>query len=120
LQLAVGEHVEVGERDTEWPEFVTAYYGSGWVPARHLSASSGTAVVQRPYDTTELPTKHGDVLDVLAEDLASGWLWCRGPEGGEGWVPAKTVEISAEQAAIDRSARVPQADRCAGCLPRQR
>ncbi|HEU5265589.1 MAG TPA: SH3 domain-containing protein [Jatrophihabitans sp.] len=44
-----------------------------------------------PYDTTELPTQRGDVLEVLAEDLASGWLWCRGP-GGEGWVPAKTVE----------------------------
>jgi len=94
LRLAVGEHVEVGERDREWPEFVfvTASHGSGWVPARHLSASSGTAVVQTPYDTTELPTQHGDVLEVLAEDLTSGWLWCRGPGGDEGWVPAKTVE----------------------------
>jgi len=93
LRLTISEQVEVGERDTEWPEFVfvTAVHGAGWVPARHLSASSGTAVVLTPYDTTELRTQRGDVLEVLAEDLTSGWLWCRGP-GGEGWVPAKTVE----------------------------
>lgn len=94
LRLTVGERVEVGERDSEWPEFVfvTAAHGSGWVPARHLSASSGTAIVQTPYDTTELATQPGDVLDVVDEDLMSGWLWCRGPGGHEGWVPAKTVE----------------------------
>jgi hypothetical protein len=94
LRLAVGERVEVGERDSEWPEFVfvTASRGSGWVPARHLSAPSPTAVVQTPYDTTELPTQSGDILEVLEEDLTSGWLWCRGPGGQEGWVPAKTIE----------------------------
>jgi hypothetical protein len=94
LRLTVGERVQVGERDSEWPEFVfvTASHGSGWVPARHLSASSGAAVVQTPYDTTELPTRSGEVLEVLDEDLTSGWLWCRGPGGREGWVPVKTVE----------------------------
>jgi hypothetical protein len=58
LQLAVGERVEVGDRDSEWPEFVfvTASHGTGWVQARHLSGTSGTAVVQTAYDTTELPT----------------------------------------------------------------
>ena len=87
LQLAVSERVQVGDRDTEWPEFVfvTAARGSGWVPARHLSAASGNAAVTTPYDTTELPTQAGDVLDVLAEDLPSGWLWCRSRSGREGW-----------------------------------
>lgn len=82
LRPAVGEHVEVGARDTEWPEFVfvTAADGSGWVPARHLSARSAAAVVLTP--------RH----DRVAEDLISRWLWCRGPVGGEGWVPAMTVE----------------------------
>lgn len=94
VRLTVGEHVDAGERDTEWPEFVfvTASHGSGWVPARHLSAPSGTAVVLRAYDTTELPTQRGDVLEVLTQDLTSGWVWCRGPGGAEGWVPVKTVE----------------------------
>ena len=86
--------MDVGERDTEWPEFVfvTASHGSGWVPARHLSASSGTAVVTTAYDTTELPTHIGEILEVVTEDLTSGWLWCRSAEGREGWVPVKTVD----------------------------
>ena len=96
LQPVIGEWVEVGERDTEWPElvFVTAAHGSGWVPAPHLSAGSGTAVVQTAYDSTELPTQVGDLLEVVAEDLASGWLWCRSGDGREGWVPIKTLEVA--------------------------
>jgi len=96
LQLAVGERVLVGDRDSEWPEFVfvTAAHGTGWVPARHLSASSGAGVVQTPYDTTELRTEIGDVLKVVVQDLESGWLWCRSRNGREGLVPAKTLEIS--------------------------
>jgi hypothetical protein len=94
LRLAIGDRVEVGQRDTEWPEFVfvTAEHGSGWVPARHLSASSGTAVLTTSYDTTELPTHVGDLLEVLAEDDASGWLWCRSGDSREGWVPINTLE----------------------------
>ena len=86
--------MQVGERDTEWPEFVfvTALGGSGWVPARHLSQSSGEVVVIAAYDTTELPTAAGDVLEVVAEDRRSGWLWCRSSNGREGWVPVRTVD----------------------------
>jgi Variant SH3 domain len=96
LQLLDGERVDVGDRDSEWPEFVfvTASHGAGWVPARHLSATSGTAVVEIEYDTTELPTQAGDVLDVVAQDLTSGWLWCRAPDGREGWVPINTLEAA--------------------------
>lgn len=96
IQLVPGDAVEAGERDTEWPEFVfvTAPGGSGWVPARHLSGPSGPVMVTTAYDTTELPTQVGDVLDVLAEDLASGWLWCRDKNGREGWVPIRTVEAA--------------------------
>jgi SH3 domain len=93
LRLAVGDAVDVGERDTEWPAFVfvTCDAGSGWVPRRYLSASSGRAVVRTAYDTTELPTTVGQVLDVVGEDLESGWLWCRSADGREGWVPVRTV-----------------------------
>jgi Variant SH3 domain len=96
LQLVDGERVDVGDRDSEWPEFVfvTASHGTGWVPARHLSATSGTAVVQIAYDTTELLTHAGDVLEVVAEDLTSGWLWCRAHDGREGWVPINTLEAA--------------------------
>ncbi|MBD8868858.1 SH3 domain-containing protein [Nocardioides donggukensis] len=96
LRLAVGEHVKVGERDTEWPEFVfvTTHHGSGWVPARRLSTASGSAVVRAAYDTTELPTEAGERLEVVAEDRESGWLWCRSSRGREGWVPVKTLNVS--------------------------
>jgi len=94
LQLAVGDQVSVGQRDGEWPEFVfvTSARGSGWVPARHLTTDTGPATVRTAYDTTELPTQAGDVLYIVAEDLISGWLWCRSRAGREGWVPINTIE----------------------------
>jgi Variant SH3 domain. len=94
LRLAVGERVTVGERDGEWPEFVlvTCAAGTGWVPARHLSAASGAAMVETAYNTSELATQEGDLLQVVTEDLISGWLWCRSRDGREGWVPLDTVE----------------------------
>ena len=94
IRIAPGDEVTVGERDTEWPAFVfiTTPGGTGWVPARHLSRPSGRAVVITAYDTTELPTQVGDVLEILTEDLVSGWLWCRSGTGREGWVPVRTLE----------------------------
>ena len=94
LQLAAGERVAVGDRDSEWPEFVfvTASRGTGWVPARYLSETSGSALAQTAYDTTELPTHAGDVLEIVAEDVISGWLCCRACDGREGWVPIKTLD----------------------------
>jgi len=50
--------------------------------------------VQPAYDTTELPTRANDVLEGVAEDLISGWLWCRSPDGCEGWMPATTLEAA--------------------------
>jgi SH3 domain len=93
IQVVAGQQVQVGDRDSQWPEFVyvTTTDGSGWVPARHLSAPSGTAVVVTGYDTTELATRTGELLDVLDEDLRSGWLWCRSAAGEQGWVPVNTV-----------------------------
>jgi GNAT superfamily N-acetyltransferase len=93
IQLSPGASVTVGERDTEWPAFVfvSAEQGTGWVPARHLAIDGETAVVVTAYDTTELPTTSGERLDVVARDDLSGWLWCRGGDGREGWVPDRTV-----------------------------
>ncbi|MBJ7608854.1 MAG: hypothetical protein JF887_05420 [Candidatus Dormibacteraeota bacterium] len=95
FRLDVGDRVQVGERDTEWPEFVfvTATHGSGWVPARHLSHPLAAAGVEVPYDITELATAPGEVLDVVMADDLSGWLWCRSSRGGEGWVPARIDAI---------------------------
>ena len=83
----------VGDRDTEWPEFVfvTAPQGTGWVPARHLSSDYGAAVVEVAYDTTELPLAAGQEVTVLERDDASEWWWCRNEEGSEGWVPSRSL-----------------------------
>jgi hypothetical protein len=96
LSLAAGDVVRVGRRDTDWPAFVfvTAEAGSGWVPARHLSSDNGEAVVTEPYNTQELATFEGQIVEVVERDDESGWLWCRSGDGSEGWVPcAKLDEV---------------------------
>ena len=94
LQLAAGEPVIIGEHDEEWPEFVfvTSAAGSGWVPGRHLSASSGAAIVEIAYDTTELAVSAGQQVTVVDRDDGSGWWWCRNDAGDEGWVPMAVLE----------------------------
>lgn len=95
LRVTPGQQVQLGERDTTWPEFVfvTADGGSGWVPARHIEAGMGASGVLRiAYDTTELPTAAGDELTVLETDEISGWSWVRSASGREGWVPNSTIE----------------------------
>lgn len=93
IQITPGERVEVGDRDSDWPEFVfvKTRSGSGWVPARHLSASQGPAIVLNAYDTTELRTVIGERLEVVGPDPVSGWTWCRNTAGEEGWVPDRTL-----------------------------
>jgi SH3 domain-containing protein/variant SH3 domain-containing protein len=96
LSLASGDVVTVGRRDEDWPAFVFVMtaQGSGWVPSRYLSASAGRVVVETPYDTTELATRSGEILEVIDRDDESGWLWCRSTDGREGWVPSRSVEAT--------------------------
>lgn len=93
IRLEVGERVVLGERDSEWPAFVfvTAQNGSGWIPERHVDRQGASGVITEAYDTTELATDEGEELEVLHEDLASGWLWCRATTGREGWVPERSL-----------------------------
>jgi hypothetical protein len=55
-----------------------------------LEGDHGTTVM--PYDTTELPTDVGEMLEIVVEDRKSGWLWCRSTVGREGWVAINTVD----------------------------
>lgn len=93
FEFPVGAAVTIADRESDWPAFVFARTaaGEGWVPARYLSAASGDAVVDTPYDTTELATNEGEWLTVVDRDDESGWLWCRNAAGREGWVPSRTV-----------------------------
>jgi hypothetical protein len=94
IQVAAGQQVQVGERDTTWPAFVfvTTGEGSGWVPWRYVDTDSAPAVMLAPYDTTELPAQAGDVLTVVVRDDPSGWIWVRDCRDREGWVPGDSVE----------------------------
>jgi hypothetical protein len=93
MRVDIGDRVVVGERDSDWPAFVfvTSDSGRGRVPLRYLSRARPVAVVNTPYDTSELPLNEGDVIEVVREDRASGWLWCRSLDGRQGWVPATTL-----------------------------
>ncbi|GAB3151409.1 SH3 domain-containing protein [Microbacterium neimengense] len=93
LSVLPGERVTVGERDTEWPAFVfvTTTNGSGWVPARHIDIDGAAGIVRTGYDTTELAARAGDVVEILADDIESGWSWCCDAAGREGWVPNRTL-----------------------------
>jgi uncharacterized protein YgiM (DUF1202 family) len=94
VQLVAGERVDALERSSQWRElvFVTAERGAGWVPVRSLSGSSGMVTVRSAYDTTELATTAGERLEVIDENVRSGWLWCRAGSGSEGWVPLNTLD----------------------------
>jgi len=98
IQVAPGQQVRVGQRDTEWPAFVfiTTRNGAGWVPERYLDTSSDPAVALTAYDTTELATTAGEELTVIERDDPSGWAKVRNAAGSEGWVPLRTVEAIPE------------------------
>lgn len=94
IRLDTGDEVTVGRRDTRWPAFVfvTSPSGEGWVPARHLSAEAGTAVLLVPYDTTELKLAPDEEVTVIERDDVSGWWWCGRADGTEGWVPVAALD----------------------------
>ena len=103
IQLEVGERVEVGERDKEWPAFVfvTTRRGSGWVPERHLAREGSAAVIREPYDTTELPTHEGEELEVILEDQrAAGCGVARGTDETDGSRTGRS-RASRDQAAAE-------------------
>jgi hypothetical protein len=89
LRVSVGDQVQVGERDDEWPAFVfvTAGGGTGWVPVRYIE----DGIVVAAYDTTELRAAARDVVEVIVDDPESEWAWCRDARGDEGWIPHRAL-----------------------------
>ncbi|WP_243226533.1 SH3 domain-containing protein [Microbacterium sp. CIAB417] len=61
------------------------------MPARHIDIDGTAGMVRTGYDTTELPARAGDVVEILADDAESGWSWCRDATGREGWVPNRAL-----------------------------
>ncbi|WP_083379141.1 SH3 domain-containing protein [Boudabousia tangfeifanii] len=96
IQVQVGQKVHVGQRDTDWPEFVfvTTGEGQGWVPARYLEIDGSDGVVLVEYDTTELAASKGEQVELVVDDAQSGWAWCRNSQGEEGWIPHRCLGLA--------------------------
>ena len=94
IQVASGDRVTLGDRDTEWPEFVWTALASGlggWVPSALYDAERGEASALQDYDTRELDADIGDAL-TLHHELAD-WWWATNASGTSGWIPARAIEI---------------------------
>jgi hypothetical protein len=94
IRMQAGERVTLGDRDTEWPEFVWTALASGlggWVPTALFDAERGQASALQDYDTKELDADPGDEL-VLHRELA-GWWWAENARGESGWIPTRKLEL---------------------------
>jgi hypothetical protein len=90
LQLAKGDSVRLGPKDTSWPGWIWAISEDGrgsFVPEDHLKISTDatTAVVKKAFNARDLSVKKGETITALRE--VNGWLWCQNAEGTEGWLP---------------------------------
>jgi SH3-like domain-containing protein len=97
VRFARGEAVQVGARDSDWPEFLWATDAggrSGWVHQRYLDGPSGAARAVRDYTAQELDADAGEAVQLIEE--AGGWWWCENTRGAQGWLPAHDLRIGTE------------------------
>lgn len=90
LALRIGQEVQVGRKDVDWPGWVwvTAEGGRGsYVPEDILiPVNAETARVQQAFQAHDLSVKKNDQVTSLRE--VKGWHWCKDAAGNEGWLPA--------------------------------
>jgi hypothetical protein len=94
IQVAQGDAVTLGERDSDWPQFVWTTLASGlggWIPSVLFDRELGAATAQKDYDTRELDADIGELLK-LHYDMA-GWWWAENSHGASGWIPARAIQI---------------------------
>ena len=94
IQVAPGDAVTLGERDSDWPQFIwTTLTGGlgGWVPSQLFDRDHGDATAQHDYDTRELDADICNRL-VLHREMAD-WWWAENTRGASGWIPARALQI---------------------------
>ena len=94
IRIATGDPVTLGERDSDWPNFVwtTLAQGlGGWIPAVLFDNEVGEATALGDYDTRELATDIGEIVRVHREQ--EGWWWAENASGETGWSPARALEL---------------------------
>ena len=97
IRVSAGDSVTLGERDSDWPQFVWATLAQGlggWIPAALFDRDTGTATALDDYDTRELATRIGESINVHYEQ--EGWWWAENANGESGWIPARAIELIEE------------------------
>jgi SH3-like domain-containing protein len=100
VRFARGERVQVGARDTEWPEFLWATDAagrSGWVHQSYLDGDHGDVAAARDYSARELHADAGQQVRLI--EPAGGWWWAEDARGEQGWLPARDLRIADDTAA---------------------
>ena len=94
IRVEPGDNVTLGERDSEWPQFVWTALATGlggWMPTVLFDRDQGEAIAMQPYDTRELDADEGESL-VLHHELAD-WWWAENMQGTSGWIPGRVLRI---------------------------
>lgn len=97
IGFVAGEVLVLGQRDSEWPEFIwtTDPRGrSGWTPLSVIERDAAPIVARSDYSARELDADAGDVITLLSE--TGGWWWAQHPAGAPGWIPARDLDILEE------------------------
>jgi hypothetical protein len=102
IQLARGDKVSLGKRDSDYPGWVWATSSvsgkSGWVPEQLLKTRGDEGEALRDYSAKELSVEEGDIVTVLEELL--GWARIESSSGEVGWIPARHLARSLGQGDI--------------------
>jgi hypothetical protein len=99
LRFGAGESVELGARDTDWPEFIWAtdrHGRSGWAHESFLDRDHGIAIARRDYTARELDAASGERVRLIEQ--AGGWWWTENTRGEQGWLPARDLDIERNEA----------------------
>jgi hypothetical protein len=95
ISVSIGEKVQVGGRDTDWPSWLwctNSQQKSGWVAERVLDLhDDGTATVRQDYNSIELTVVSGE--KVTGFEQFEGWMWCHNENHEAGWIPLSHVIV---------------------------
>jgi hypothetical protein len=93
LVMRTGEQLIVGERDTQWPEFVWCVNSvgkGGWVPDKYIERVGEAGIARCDY-TAQLTATADEEL--VLDHAEGGWFWATNRQGRSGWIPAEHIEL---------------------------
>lgn len=92
LRLRAGDLVQLGDYDTEYPEWrwvVAPDSRGGWIHESLLTITADRTTAACDYDATELSAVGGETIEILRS--LGGWIECRSRKGEVGWIPGENV-----------------------------